>query len=106
MASYSVELTRTAEKQIRRVPKRDRGRIIEALESLGEKPRPREARKLQGYDEVYRIHIGQYGIVYEVYDDRVVIIVLKIGRLRCPQSRLEPRVGQHEPSRTCRCGTD
>ena len=79
MASYSVELTRTAEKQLRRAAKRDRHRIIEAIESLSEKPRPRDARKLQGYDEVYRIRVGQYRVVYEVYDDRVVIIVLKVG---------------------------
>lgn len=79
MASYSVELTRTAEKQLRRVAKRDRLRLIEAIESLGDKPRPRGARKLGGYDEVYRIRVGRYRVVYEVYDDRVVIIVLKVG---------------------------
>ena len=79
MASYSVELTRTAEKQLRRVAERDRPRIIEAIESLGEKPRPRDARKLRGYDEVYRIRVGQHRVVYEVYDDRVVVIVLKVG---------------------------
>ena len=79
MVSYSVELTRTAEKQLRRVAERDRARIIEAIASLGEKPRPRDARKLRGYDEVYRIRVGQHRVVYEVYDDRVVVIVLKIG---------------------------
>lgn len=79
MASYSIELTRTAEKQLRRVAKRDRARLIEAIEALGQKPRPRDARKLRGYDEVYRIRVGQYRVVYEVYDDRVVVIVLKVG---------------------------
>lgn len=79
MASYSVELTRTAEKQLRRVAKHDRGRVVEAIESLAHKPRPRGARKLQGYDDVYRIRVGQYRIVYEVFDDRVVVMVLKVG---------------------------
>lgn len=79
MASYSVELTRTAERQLRRVASRDRGRIVEAVESLSETPRPRHARKLRGYDEVYRIRVGPYRVVYEVYDERVVVIVLKVG---------------------------
>jgi len=79
MACYSVELTRTAEKQLRRLAKRDRIRVVEAIEELATKARPRAARKLQGYDDVYRIRVGQYRVVYEVYDDRVVVIVLKIG---------------------------
>ena len=79
MASFSVELTRTAEKQLRRVAKRDRGRLLDAIEALGTKPRPQGARKLQGYEDIYRIRVGQYRVVYEVIDDRVVVIVLKLG---------------------------
>jgi mRNA interferase RelE/StbE len=79
MASYSVELTRTAEKQLRRLAKRDRSRVVEAIEELAENPRPQGARKLQGYDDVYRIRVGHCRVVYEVFDDRIVVIVLKIG---------------------------
>lgn len=79
MASYSVELTRTAEKQLRRIAKRDRNRLVEAIRSLADRPRPHGARKLQGYNDVYRIRVGQCRVVYEVFDDRVVVIVLKVG---------------------------
>ena len=83
MASYSVELTRTAEKQLRRIAKRDRNRLVEAIRGLADSPRPHGARhgarKLQGYDDVYRIRVGQYRVVYEVFDDRVIVIVLKVG---------------------------
>ena len=79
MASYSVELTRTAEKQLRRIAKRDRNRLVEAIHGLADKPRPRGARKLQGYDDVYRIRVGQYRVVYELLEDRVIVIVLKVG---------------------------
>ena len=79
MASYSVELTRTAEKQFRKIAKRDRNRVVDAISSLADRPRPHGARKLQGYDDVYRIRVGKYRIVYEVFDDRVVVIVLKVG---------------------------
>lgn len=79
MASYSVELTRTAEKQLRRFTKRDRHRLVEAIHGLADRPRPHGARRLQGYDDVYRIRVGRYRVVYEVFDDRVVVIVLKVG---------------------------
>jgi len=79
MASYSVELTRTAEKQLRRIAKRDRSRVVDAIRSLADRPRPHGARKLQGYDDVHRIRVGKYRIVYEVFDDRVVVIILKVG---------------------------
>ncbi|MCZ6808076.1 MAG: type II toxin-antitoxin system RelE/ParE family toxin, partial [Deltaproteobacteria bacterium] len=70
MASYSVELTRTAEKQLRRVAKRHRSRLLDAIEALGTKPRPQGARRLQGYQDIYRIRVGQYRVVYEVIDNR------------------------------------
>lgn len=79
MASYSVELTRTAEKQLRRVAKAKRARLVDAIQSLADVPRPRGARKLEGYESVYRVRVGQYRIVYEVIDERVVVIVLKLG---------------------------
>jgi mRNA interferase RelE/StbE len=79
MASYSVELTRTAEKQLRRIAKRDRNRLVEAIRALADRPRPQGARKLQGYDDVYRIRVGQCRVVYEVLDERVIVIVLKVG---------------------------
>lgn len=79
MASYSVELTRTAEKQLRRIAKRDRNRLVEAIRGLADRPRPHGARKLQGYDDVYRVRVGQYRVVYEILEDRVIVIVLKVG---------------------------
>jgi mRNA interferase RelE/StbE len=79
MASYSVELTRTAEKRLRRIAKRDRNRLVEAIQRLADRPRPHGARKLQGYDDVYRIRVGQYRVVYEILEDRVIVIVLKVG---------------------------
>lgn len=79
MASYRVELTRTAEKQLRRVAQRSRARLVEAMQALADAPRPRGARKLEGYEAVYRIRVGQYRIIYEVIDERIVVIVLKVG---------------------------
>jgi mRNA interferase RelE/StbE len=79
MASYSIELTSTAEKQLRKASKRDRPRLVAAIASLAENPRPPGVRKLRGYDDIYRLRVGRFRIVYETVDDRLVIIVLKLG---------------------------
>ena len=79
MASYSIEVSRSAEKTLKRLPKEDQKRVVESILSLAEDPHPRGARKLSGYDDVFRIRVGRYRILYSVSDAEVVIIVLKIG---------------------------
>ncbi len=47
--------------------------------ALGEEPYPPGSRKLTGYDDVFRIRVGVYRIIYSVSGRKLVIIVLKIG---------------------------
>jgi mRNA interferase RelE/StbE len=79
MARYSLEIGRTAEQQLRRLPAADRRRVARAMLALGEEPHPSGSRKLTGYDDVYRIRVGVYRIVYSVSGRTLVIIILKIG---------------------------
>ena len=46
---------------------------------LAEDPFPRGARKLTGYDDVYRVRVGRYRILYSVSQGRLVIVILKVG---------------------------
>ena len=79
MARYSLEISRTAEKQLRKLPAEDGRRVARAMLALGEEPRPPGSRKLTGYDDVFRIRAGVYRIIYSVSGRRLVIIILKIG---------------------------
>ena len=79
MACYRVEFTATAEKQLKKLPKRERVRVAECIVGLAAEPRPAGSRRLQGYDAVYRVRVGTYRIIYEIYDQKVTVIVLKIG---------------------------
>ena len=79
MAKYKIEISRSAEKQLRKLPKDDQKRVVEAMLELGGHPLPRGARKLSGYDDVFRIRAGRYRILYSVSETEVIIIVLKIG---------------------------
>ncbi len=82
MASYEIEVSRSAEKQLRKLPRSEQERIVQAILPLAQNPIPRGARKLSGYDDVFRIRVGHYRILYSVSGGTLVIIVLKIGHRR------------------------
>ncbi len=79
MASYEVEISRTAEKQLRKLPHADQERVARAMLALANDPFPRGARKLSGYDDVCRVRVGRYRILYSVTETALVIVVLKVG---------------------------
>jgi mRNA interferase RelE/StbE len=80
MASFEIEISRTAEKQLRNLAEKDQLRVIRAMLALADEPHPRGSRKLSGYDDVFRIRVGRFRVLYSVYERRLVILVLKIGQ--------------------------
>ena len=79
MASFSIELSATAEKQLRKMNQADQLSILRVISALGNTPRPRGARKLQGYADVFRVRVGHYRIIYSIEAKRLVVIILKVG---------------------------
>ena len=82
MARYKVEISRTAEKQLRKLAVQDRRKVVQALVGLGEDPYPQGSRKLSGYTDVFRIRVGVYRVLYSVEGRRLIVIILKIGHRR------------------------
>ncbi len=81
MASYNLEIKRSAAKELAELPPKDRGRVIARIRSLAEDPRPVGAEKLSG-QERYRVRQGDNRILYEIEDQVLRIIVVKIGHRR------------------------
>ena len=63
------------------MPSKDRQRIVTRIGLLADNPRPVGVEKLSG-DEKYRIRQGDYRILYEIVDDRLVVTVVRIGNRR------------------------
>jgi len=79
---YRVLIKPSAKKELLAVSnKKNRQRIVRRIEVLAENPRPPGCEKLSGYDR-YRLRQGRYRIVYEVRDNDVLVVVVKIGRRR------------------------
>ena len=81
MARYSLEFKRSVAKDLEGVPKRDLERILERIDRLRDDPRPPGSVKLSG-QECYRVRQGNYRIVYEIIDDRLVVVVVAVGHRR------------------------
>jgi mRNA interferase RelE/StbE len=81
VASYSLEIKRSAAKELSQLPRKDRGRVIARIEALAQDPRPAGAEKLSG-QERYRVRQGDYRILYEIEDQVLRIMVVKIGHRR------------------------
>ena len=79
--SYSLVIKKSAERELRALPKTDLRRITERIRGLAHNPRPPGNEKLSVQDR-YRIRRGDYRIVYGVDDERRTIEVVKIGHRR------------------------
>ena len=76
--SYSVCLTRPAQKQLDPIPKTDYRRIYNVIKSLEEMPRPDGYIKLD--DDIYRIRCGAYRVIYSILDAEKMVLILKVAR--------------------------
>ena len=78
MGRYRVVFRKSVAQDLRRIPNRDLRRILATIESLSEEPRPPGTEKLSG-QERYRVRQGNYRIIYEINDDEVVVVIVKVG---------------------------
>ena len=76
---YRIEIKRSAAKAFRKIPKPDRKCISEKIDSLAEKlPNP-DITKMKGNNPFHKVRVGNYRIIYEIQDDVLVILIVKIG---------------------------
>jgi mRNA interferase RelE/StbE len=80
--TYRITLSPTAARQLRKLDAPVRRRIQAALELLAEQPRPPSATRLVGGAGEWRVRTGDYRIVYEIEDDHLLILVLRLGHRR------------------------
>lgn len=75
MGSYEVRWKNSAERDLRKLDPQYVLQIIQAAESLGDNPFPRQHRKLRSSERHYRIRVGVYRVVYQV-DTRAKMVVI------------------------------
>ncbi len=79
MASYKILIKPSAVKELEAIPEKDRQRIVYRIQGLAENPRPRGCEKLSDQDK-YRLRQGKYRILYQVHDNEVIVVVVRVGK--------------------------
>ena len=78
MASYQIKIKSSASRELERLPRTTIPKIVAAIKELAENPFPQGVKKLTGFDRTYRIRVGEYRILYNMYDDILVIEIIRI----------------------------
>ena len=81
MELYKIAFKKSVSKDLRKIPKKDVVRILEAVKALAENPRPPQPKKLSG-QEKYRLRQGNHRILYSIEDEKLIIQVVKVGNRR------------------------
>ena len=78
MASYRIVFKKSVAKDLRSIPNKDIQRILERIDCLSENPRSEGCIRLSG-QERYRVRQGVYRIIYEIQDEELIVLVVKVA---------------------------
>ncbi|AFY99984.1 type II toxin-antitoxin system RelE family toxin [Calothrix sp. PCC 6303] len=77
--SYKVEILKGALKQLKKLPSELQERIQVKIDDLAIEPRPNGVKKLKGKENTYRIRVSDYRVIYDIFDDNLVVSVVEVG---------------------------
>ena len=78
MVSYRIEIKSSAAKELEKLPRQMVSRVVATIKGLAENPYPQGVRKLAGFEHTYRVRVGDYRILYDVLDKRLVVEIIRI----------------------------
>ena len=81
MGRYRLLVRQSVSKDLDRIPKKDVRRIVKAIGSLSDAPRPPQSKKFSG-EEKYRLRCGAHRIICEIQDKQLVICVVRVRHRR------------------------
>ncbi len=80
MSRYRIEFVPAAVRQFGSLPVKIQLRVRTRIEALGSDPRPAGYRKLKGADDIYRVRVGDYRVLYQVRDDDLLVLVVSVRK--------------------------
>lgn len=81
MTTYNIEFVKSAAKELKKLDPATAKIILKGVLRLSADPRPSAATKLVG-EPSWRLRIGDYRVIYDIQDDVVLVLILKIAHRR------------------------
>lgn len=79
---YEIDLSHKAAKQFLALPAELQRRLKSKIDSLADEPWPRDSVKIQGTKDVYRLRVGDYRVVYQVFQEAETILIARVAHRR------------------------
>jgi mRNA interferase RelE/StbE len=79
---YKIQYKKSVEKDLRKLSSTQLKRIIAKIRALAVDPHPSGSVKLRGSSDLFRVRHADYRIIYQVHDDKLVVLVIKVGHRR------------------------
>lgn len=75
---YTVRILKKAKKELESLHPEIHDRVLEALVGLKRNPRPHGVKKLKGEDDLWRIRVGDYRVIYRISDRELVVLIIRV----------------------------
>jgi len=79
---YQIAILPSAIRQLADLPRKDAERVRDHIGPPAVTPRPPGAVKMQGRESYWRIRVGDYRVIYQIRDRRLLVLVVRIGHRR------------------------
>ncbi|MGA0555450.1 type II toxin-antitoxin system RelE family toxin [Larkinella sp. VNQ87] len=76
---YRIEFTTSASRQLKKFDKVTQARLVRQISELASQPRPPGVKKLESKEDLYRIRVGDYRVIYTINDSELLVLVVRIG---------------------------
>ena len=78
MEPFEIQWRSSTRKDLRSLPHHEVARVVSAVADLASNPQPHGSQKLSGSERTYRIRVGDYRVIYEVFADSRVIEIQRV----------------------------
>jgi mRNA interferase RelE/StbE len=79
---YRITILPRARRELAKLPANIAERVARAVDALEHQPRPPGCKKLAGKEDLWRIRVGEYRVVYQIRDAELLLLVVRIGHRR------------------------
>ena len=80
--AYRIVMTAEARRNMLALPRDVARRVDACILALAQTPRPPRTKKLKGAGDLWRVRVGDYRVVYQIEDGKLLILVIRIGHRR------------------------